>query len=230
LPGLVSYWNARDISRERVLVGGLTSSYDGSQSVFPSFTKRLFGEGLPLALAAHVGRAAHVAQRRSARPSRVDPRPPTRGARPCRRSAGRPWRRGGSSDAPSRSSSRSARCAAATPRCRRARWARRGTPAARGSSTRWSRGWGDRSSRRRACTGSSDRTFFCAVSLLSIESRLPAVMPTKRRGRAHARDVVDVVPAGCAIMPTRKPRASRKRPMSAPPRRRRRVIDVARRR
>ena len=30
---------------------------------------------------------------------------------------------------------------------------------------------------------SSERIFFCAVSRLSIESRLPALTPTKRRGR-----------------------------------------------
>ena len=46
---------------------------------------------------------------------------------------------------------------------------------------------------------SSERTFFCAVSLLSIESRLPALTPTKRRGRPMRAMSAGRVPAGCAI-------------------------------
>ena len=58
---------------------------------------------------------------------------------------------------------------------------------------------------------SSDRVFFCAVSLLSIESRLPAETPTKSRGRPMRAMSAGESHFGCATMPTLKPRPSRKR-------------------
>ncbi len=64
---------------------------------------------------------------------------------------------------------------------------------------------------------SSLLTFFCAVSLLSIESRLPAVIPTMSRGTPMRKRSAVSRQSGCAIIPTRKPRRSRKRPMIAPP-------------
>jgi hypothetical protein len=78
------------------------------------------------------------------------------------------------------------------------------TPAGRGSSRRC-RAVGARSPVRPPGEyWSSPRTFFCAVSLLSIESRLPAVMPTNRRGRPCARcRRPGSSQSGCAIMPTR---------------------------
>ncbi len=64
---------------------------------------------------------------------------------------------------------------------------------------------------------SSLRTFFCAVSLLSMLSRLPAVMPTKSRGLPMTIRSSVVSQRGWLTMPTRYPRASRKRPISAAP-------------
>jgi hypothetical protein len=64
---------------------------------------------------------------------------------------------------------------------------------------------------------SSLRTFFWAVSLLSIESRLPAVIPTIRRGAPMRSRSAVSFHEGWAIIPTRNPRASRKRPISAAP-------------
>ncbi len=141
---------------------------------------RIGGVGLQRAHLLVGHRVARCRARRGARStgsprrrrSRDLPRP---GARPCRRRAGRPWRRGGSSGAPCRSSSRSARCGAATPRCRRARSGTPGNACAR--RLRVDDAWRDsgRSSVRPPGEyWSSPRIFFCAVSLLSIESRLPA--------------------------------------------------------
>ena len=93
--------------------------------------------------------AAHVADlvdRRAARPAGARSRPSR--ARRCRRRGGRPCCRPGPSAGPCRSSSRSGRCGAATPRCRRSPAARRRTP--RGSAGRRRSPRGRAAGRRRA--------------------------------------------------------------------------------
>ena len=49
---------------------------------------------------------------------------------------------------------------------------------------------------------STARVFFCAVSLLSIESRLPALIPTKSRGRPMRAMSAGDVQSGWATTPT----------------------------
>ena len=74
----------------------------------------------------------------------------------------------------------------------------RGTPGGRGSSRRWWRGSGACRCGRPASTDPRERTFFCAVSLLSIESRLPALIADEEARPPHARDVVGRVPVAAA--------------------------------
>ena len=51
-------------------------------------------------------------------------------------------------------------------------------------------------SARRASTDRPTRIFFCAVRRLSIESRLPALIPTKSRGRPMREESLGVLPRG----------------------------------